>query len=79
MNKSFVEILKSGRTAVGVAFSMPLPGAIERFGHEWDWVWIDGQHGVIGYPEILSMVRWFAPAMLSAWPLLSGFLHMRTA
>lgn len=36
----------------------PSPGAIERIGPDWDWVWIDGQHGQIGsYEDILAMVR----------------------
>ena len=36
----------------------PSPGVVERIGPDWDWVWIDGQHGQIGtYTEMLSMVR----------------------
>jgi 4-hydroxy-2-oxoheptanedioate aldolase len=42
----------------GFTSMYPAPGIIERVGPEWDWIWIDGQHGEIGgYTEILSMVR----------------------
>lgn len=36
----------------------PAPGIVERIGPDWDWIWIDGQHGQLGgYTELLSMVR----------------------
>ncbi len=36
----------------------PAPGIIERIGKDWDWVWLDGQHGQLGgYDTMLSMVR----------------------
>lgn len=36
----------------------PAPGIVERVGADWDWIWIDGQHGQHGgYQEILAMVR----------------------
>lgn len=36
----------------------PAPGILERVGADWDWIWIDGQHGQHGgYQEILAMVR----------------------
>lgn len=36
----------------------PAPGVIERVGPEWDWLWLDGQHGQIaGYDTMLAMVR----------------------
>ncbi|OGV83560.1 MAG: hypothetical protein A3K19_19775 [Lentisphaerae bacterium RIFOXYB12_FULL_65_16] len=35
----------------------PVPGALERIGAEWDWVWIDTQHGQFGYQDMLAMVR----------------------
>jgi len=35
----------------------PAPGVVERIGVEWDWIWIDGQHGEIGEREALELVR----------------------
>lgn len=35
----------------------PAAGIIERIGPDWDWVWIDGQHGELGYHDILAAVR----------------------
>jgi 4-hydroxy-2-oxoheptanedioate aldolase len=43
---------------LGLCIMFPSPGAIERIGKDWDWVWLDGQHGQIaGYDTMLSMVR----------------------
>lgn len=34
------------------------PGIIERIGKEWDWIWIDGQHGTyMGMEKVLAVVR----------------------
>jgi len=42
----------------GINCMYPAPGIIERIGSEWDWIWIDGQHGqVAGYETMLSMIR----------------------
>jgi 4-hydroxy-2-oxoheptanedioate aldolase len=35
----------------------PAPGIIERIGPDWDWIWIDGQHGELGYQDVLAQVR----------------------
>lgn len=35
----------------------PSPGSVERIGGDWDWIWVDGQHGQLGYTEMLSIVR----------------------
>lgn len=36
----------------------PAPGILERVGPDWDWIWLDGQHGQLGgYTEMLAMVR----------------------
>jgi 4-hydroxy-2-oxoheptanedioate aldolase len=35
----------------------PAPGVIERIGPEWDWIWIDGQHGELEYSNVLALVR----------------------
>jgi len=42
---------------LGMCYMYPAPGIIERIGPDWDWVWIDGQHGELGYNDILSAVR----------------------
>jgi 2-keto-3-deoxy-L-rhamnonate aldolase RhmA len=38
-------------------YSYPAPGIIERIAKDWDWVWIDGQHGELEYTDILAAVR----------------------
>jgi 4-hydroxy-2-oxoheptanedioate aldolase len=35
----------------------PAPGIVERIGSEWDWIWIDAQHGQHDYNSILGCVR----------------------
>lgn len=36
----------------------PAPGILERIAPDWDWIWLDGQHGqIVGYAEMLAMVR----------------------
>lgn len=42
---------------LGLLYSYPAPGIIERIARDWDWVWIDGQHGQLEYPDILAAVR----------------------
>jgi 4-hydroxy-2-oxoheptanedioate aldolase len=42
---------------LGLLYSYPAPGIIERIARDWDWVWIDGQHGQLDYSDILSAVR----------------------
>lgn len=42
----------------GLCLMYPAPGIIERIGRDWDWFWLDGQHGQIaGYDAMLAMVR----------------------
>jgi len=35
----------------------PSPGVVERIGPDWDWIWIDSQHGQIDYSDALALVR----------------------
>ena len=42
---------------MGLCIMYPASGIIERIGPDWDWVWIDGQHGELGYSDILAAVR----------------------
>jgi 4-hydroxy-2-oxoheptanedioate aldolase len=42
----------------GVCVTYPEPGIIERIGADWDWIWLDGQHGELaGYDVVLAMIR----------------------
>lgn len=54
---TFRDRLASGKPQLGLGIMYPAPGIVERIGPDWDWVWVDGQHGQIGYQEILAMVR----------------------
>jgi len=43
---------------IGLCIMYPSPGVVERIGPDWDWIWIDGQHGQIGtYNDVIAMVR----------------------
>lgn len=42
---------------LGLLYSYPAPGILERIARDWDWVWIDGQHGELDYADILAAVR----------------------
>jgi len=42
---------------LGFCSSYPAEGIIERIGRDWDWIWIDGQHGQHDYRSMLAAVR----------------------
>jgi 4-hydroxy-2-oxoheptanedioate aldolase len=54
---SFQDALQAGRPQFGCVITYPLPGAIERIGSDWDWFWLDGQHGQLAYQDLLALVR----------------------
>jgi len=54
---AFRTALDHGVPQLGLHIMYPSPGAVERIAPDWDWVWIDGQHGQIGYGEMLQLVR----------------------
>jgi 4-hydroxy-2-oxoheptanedioate aldolase len=54
---SLRKMLADGKPLLGLSVMYPSPGAIERVGPDWDWMWIDGQHGELGYEQTLSLVR----------------------
>lgn len=54
---SFRSTLKNGTPQLGLCIMYPSPGVVERIGPDWDWVWIDGQHGELGYSDVLALVR----------------------
>ena len=42
---------------LGLGISYPSVGALERIGSDWDWIWIDAQHGDIDISEAAALVR----------------------
>ena len=48
---------KPSRPLIGFYLSEPAPGILERIGADWDWIWIDGQHGNMDYREAADLVR----------------------
>jgi len=49
--------LLTNKPLLGLCNMYPAEGIVERIGKDWDWVWIDGQHGQHDYHSILSTVR----------------------
>jgi 4-hydroxy-2-oxoheptanedioate aldolase len=49
--------LANGAPQLGLCIMYPAPGIVERIGPDWDWVWVDGQHGQLGYNDVLGIVR----------------------
>ena len=54
---SLRKMLDENRPLLGLSVMYPSPGAVERVGPDWDWMWIDGQHGEMGYNETFALVR----------------------
>ena len=54
--KTFAELLAEG-PQIGLSHMYPAPGIIERIGPDWDWIWIDAQHGELDYSDVLGSVR----------------------
>jgi 4-hydroxy-2-oxoheptanedioate aldolase len=54
---SFRTRLQGGVPQLGLCIMYPAPGVVERIAPDWDWIWLDGQHGQIGYSEMLALVR----------------------
>lgn len=48
---------KSPGPKFGLTITYPSPGVVERIGPDWDWIWIDGQHGELSYGDMLGLVR----------------------
>ena len=49
------EKLKAGEKVYGFSVNFPSPPMIECIAPGWDYVWLDGQHGLMGYQELLSL------------------------
>ena len=41
----------------GLAVAYPSTGALERIGPDWDWIWLDAQHGDLDFREAADLVR----------------------
>src|SRR5437016_448957 len=54
---SLRKMLDAGKPLLGLSVMYPSPGAVERIGPDWDWIWIDGQHGEMAYEQTLALVR----------------------
>lgn len=35
----------------------PSAGALERIGPDWDWIWIDAQHGDLDFRDVMNLLR----------------------
>lgn len=42
---------------IGLCVMHPSPGVIERIGPDWDWIWIDAQHGDLDFREVVTLIR----------------------
>ena len=47
----------SERVCLGLVVMYPAPGIVECIGADWDWIWLDGQHGQLDESTWLPMVR----------------------
>jgi 2-keto-3-deoxy-L-rhamnonate aldolase RhmA len=55
--KNLLRDLKRGKILLGMTSMYPAAGIIERIGPDWDFVWIDGQHGQHDYRSLIDCVR----------------------
>ncbi|MBN1808774.1 MAG: hypothetical protein JW909_06865 [Planctomycetes bacterium] len=55
--QNFRSVLNSGEYQFGCVITYPPPGAVERIGRDWDWFWLDAQHGELDYSDVLALVR----------------------
>ena len=49
--------LRDGKVLLGLCNMYPASGILEGMGKGWDFVWIDGQHGQMGYDSALHAVQ----------------------
>jgi 2-keto-3-deoxy-L-rhamnonate aldolase RhmA len=55
--KSLPKLIAEKQTVAGINISYPSAGVVERIGSDWDWLWLDGQHGQLSYDNILNCIR----------------------
>lgn len=58
-----LEKLRAGKTTIGLCNMYPASGIIEGMCRDWDFVWIDGQHGQHSYQSIHQAVQAAAAAV----------------
>jgi len=42
---------------LGLCTMYPAPNILERIGLDWDWIWIDAQHGELDFRDVAALVR----------------------
>jgi 4-hydroxy-2-oxoheptanedioate aldolase len=57
MNTTLWKQTLSQKPQLGLCMMYPAAGILENIGCDWDWIWIDGQHGELDYRDQLDMVR----------------------
>jgi 4-hydroxy-2-oxoheptanedioate aldolase len=57
MSQTLRQKLNANQPALGFFLMYPICGLIECIEPDWDWVWIDGQHGQFDYRSFLECVR----------------------
>ena len=60
----FLNRLRRGEVLLGLCNMYPSPGILEGMCKGWDFVWIDGQHGQIGYADVGNILRAAAVAQV---------------
>jgi len=55
--KAFRDRLQRGETLLGILQHYPCVAILETIGCDWDFVWIDAQHGQFSYESTLDAVR----------------------
>ena len=52
-----IQKIKNGEVSLGLCLTYPAAGIIENVGKDWDWVWLDTQHGQLDRRALLDCVR----------------------
>lgn len=55
---------------LGLGIMYPSPGVVERIGRDWDWLWIDAQHGDMDYRQTADLVK------ASHWAQVPGLVRI---
>ncbi len=57
MKNNILEKMSKNEVVWGISMSFPAPGIVECMYHDWDYIWIDGQHGQHTYDSVINSVR----------------------
>ncbi len=52
-----MKALNAGEVQLGFGLGVPAPAILEVVHEDWDWFFIDGQHGQLSYDALLHAVR----------------------